>query len=177
MEGLIDTGEYWMEPLLEMRDWLKKIRDDVSMRRNYRRNLQDGLGPFTKEARAMILKRLLTVQKEIEIPLITSEELSGIQWIWYHDFHDAPSVTKIYYEVFGEELAMNKEINERRAQDRALLEEICKEQGVSVELVEQLLQIEKDKSGLMRRNNLFKDIDMALKNYLKSQESENLAIA
>jgi len=177
MEGLIDTGEYWMEPLLEMRDWLKKIRDDVSMRRNYRRNLQDGLGPFTKEARAMILRRLLTVQKEIEIPLITSEELSGIQWIWYHDFHDAPSVTKIYYEVFGEELAMNKEINERRAQDRALLEEICKEQGVSVELVEQLLQIEKDKSGLMRRNNLFKDIDMALKNYLKSQESENLAVA
>ena len=104
------------------------------------------------------------------MPLIMSEELSGIQWIWYHDFHDAPSVTKIYYEVFGEEFAMNKEINERRAKDRALLEEVCKEHDVPIELVEQLLQIEKDKSGLMRRNNLFKDIDMALKNYLKSQE-------
>jgi DNA sulfur modification protein DndC len=172
MEGLIDTGEYWMEPLLEMRDWLKKIRDDVTMRQNYRRNLQDGLGPFTKEARVKILRRLLEVQKEIEIQLITAEELSGIQWIWYHDFHDAPSVTKIYYEVFGEEFAMNKQINERRAKDRQLLEEICAEQGVPVELVEQLLQIEKDKSGLMRRNNLFKDIDMALKNYLKRQEEE-----
>ena len=111
------------------------------------------------------------------MPLITAEELSGIQWIWYHDFHDAPSVTKIYYEVFGEELKMNKEINERRAKDRKLLEEICEEQGVPVELVEQLLQIEKDKSGLMRRNNLFKDIDMALKNYLKRQDDEaNLAL-
>ncbi len=140
--------------------------------------MQDGIGPFHKEARAVILRRLLEVQKEIEMPLITSEELSGIQWIWYHDFHDAPSVTKIYYEVFGEEFAMNKEINERRAKDRALLEEICQEQGVPVELVEQLLQIEKDKSGLMRRNNLFKDIDMALKNYLKRQEDEaNLALA
>jgi hypothetical protein len=29
----------------------------------------------------------------------------------------------------------------------------------------------------MRRNNLFKDIDMALKNYLKRQEAENLVIA
>ncbi len=110
------------------------------------------------------------------MPLITGEELSGIQWIWYHDFHDAPSVTKIYEEVFGEELVMNKEINERRAKDHQLLEEICREQGVPVELVEQLLQIEKDKSGLMRRNNLFKDIDMALKNFLKRQETSNLAI-
>lgn len=41
-EGLIDTGAYWMEPLLEMRDWLKKIRDDLTMRQTYRRNLQDG---------------------------------------------------------------------------------------------------------------------------------------
>ncbi len=176
MEGLIDTSETWMEPLLEMRDWLKRIRDDVTMRQGYRRNLQDGLGPFTKESRVKVLRRLLEVQKETEIQLITSEELSGIQWIWYHDFHDAPSVTKIYYEVFGEELAMNKEINKRRAKDRALLEEICEEQDVPVELVEQLLQIEKDKSGLMRRNTLFKDIDMALKNYLRSQKNENLSL-
>ncbi len=71
---------------------------------------------------------------------------------------------------------INKEINERRAKDRKLLEEICQEQGVPVELVEQLLQIEKDKSGLMRRNNLFKDIDMALKNYLKRQEDEAVCV-
>ncbi len=69
---------------------------------------------------------------------------------------------------------MNKKINERRARERALLEEICKEQDVPVELVEQLLQIEKDKSGLMRRHNIYKDIDFALKTYLKSQEEEIL---
>jgi hypothetical protein len=54
---------------------------------------------------------------------------------------------------------MNKETGVRRAKDHTLLEEICREQGVPLEPVEQLLQIEKDKSGLMRRNNLFKDID------------------
>ncbi len=38
------------------------------------------------------------------------------------------------------------------------------------------LKTKKEKSGLMRRNNLFKNIDMALENYLKRQESENLAL-
>ena len=57
-----------------------------------------------------------------------------------------------------------------RAKDRVMLAELSQQQSVPVELVEQLLQIEKDKSGLMRRNNLFKDIDMALKNYLKSKD-------
>ena len=71
---------------------------------------------------------------------------------------------------------MNKEINERRAKDHQLLEKICREQGVPVELVEQLLQIEKDKSGLMRRNNLFKDIDTALKNYLKRRKQAILQL-
>lgn len=88
----------------------------------------------------------------------------------------AASVTKIYEEVYGEKLVMNKKINERRAREHALLEEICQEQGVRVELVEQLLQIEKDKSGLMRRHNLYQDIDMALKTYLKTQEFGNLIV-
>ena len=71
---------------------------------------------------------------------------------------------------------MNKKINERRAREHALLKEICKEQDVPVELVEQLLQIEKDKSGLMRRHNIYKDIDFALKTYLKTQEFGNLTL-
>ncbi len=50
----------------------------------------------------------------------------------------------------------------------ALLEEICQEQGVPVELVEQLLQIDKDRRSLMRRHNIYKDIDFAPKTYLKS---------
>ena len=65
---------------------------------------------------------------------------------------------------------MNKKTGVRRAREHALLEEICQEQGVPVELVEQLLQIEKDKSRSVRRHDLYQDIDMALKTYLKTQE-------
>jgi DNA sulfur modification protein DndC len=174
MEGLIDTGEYWMEPLLDFRDGLKKIRDDETKRQKYRRNLQDGLGLFTKETRVEVLRRLLEIQKEIEIPLITGEELSGIQYIWYHDFHDAPNVQKIRAEVYGEEDEyMRDEIAARKEEEREILEELCEEADVDPKLVEQLLQIEKDKSGLMRRHNLFQEIDMALKRYLKDQETTN----
>lgn len=171
MEGLIDTGETWMEPMLQMRDWLKKIRNEPSMRDSYRRNLTDGMGPFTKDARAEILRRLLEVQKETGQNLISDDELSGIQWIWHHDFHDSPLVADICRQVHGERgQSVKNEIAERRKSERELLDDICAEEGVPAELVEQLVQIERDKSGLMRRHGLFQDIDMALKRYLKRTE-------
>jgi DNA sulfur modification protein DndC len=173
MEGLIETGETWMEPMLDMRNWLREIRNDPDMREKFRRDLSDGLGPFTREARAAILRRLLTVQKETELDLISEDELSAIQWIWHHDFHDAPIVAEIYREVTGQEvLVVRDEIVKRREEERALLKKICDEEGVPAELVEQLVQIEKDKSGLMRRHGLFQDIDMALKKYLKRNPND-----
>lgn len=173
MEGLIDTGETWMEPMLEMRDWLKRIRDDQTKRQTYRRNLQDGMGPFTKETRVEILRRLLEVQRETEQQLISNEELSGIQYVWHHDFHDAPEVRKIWAEVYDEEDEfMRDEITERKSAERELLEELCAREGVDPKLVEQLLQIEKDKSGLMRRDNLYQEIDMVFKRYIKAQEEK-----
>lgn len=168
MEGLIDSGETWMEPMLDYRDWLKRIRDDTTMRMKHRRNLSDGMGPFTRDTRAEMLKRLLEVQRETRLNLISEEELSGIQLIWHHDFHDAPIVADIFREVTGEEATVRNEIVERRKEERELLEKICAEHDVPAELVEQLIQIEKDKSGLMRRHGLFQDIDMALRRYIKS---------
>lgn len=168
MEGLIDAGETWMEPMLEFRDWLKEIRNDETKRDHVRRTGQEGLGPFSRETRAEILRRLLLVQQETEMPLISEDELSAIQWIWHHDFHDVPVVADIYRETLGEEVsAVRNEIAERRKEERELLRQICAEQDLPAELVEQLVQIEKDKSGLMRRHGLFQDIDAALEKYLR----------
>lgn len=173
MEGLVETGETWMEPMLDMRNWLKEIRNDTTRREKFRRNLSDGLGPFTKEARSEILGRLLGVQRETGLTLISEDELSAIQWIWHHDFHDAPVVSEIFRNIIGGEvLAVRNETAERRKEERTLLEEVCAEEGVPAELVEQLVQIEKDKSGLMSRRGLFQDIDMALKKYLKRNSED-----
>lgn len=175
MEGLIETGETWMEPMLELRDWLKKIRDDVTMREKFGRNLEDRIGPFTKDARAEILRRLLSVQKETGLKLISEDELSAIQWIWHHDYHESPLVADIYREVIEEDLLNIRDaVVRRRKEDRELLRQVCAEEGVPAELVEQLVQIEKDKSGLMRRHGLFQDIDMALRKYIKRTEVDAL---
>jgi DNA sulfur modification protein DndC len=173
MEGLIDTGETWMEPMLDLRDWLKKIRDREDMREKFGRDLKDHIGPFNKKARAEILSRLLKVQSETGLNLISEDELSAIQWIWHHDFHEPPLVADIYREAIGEEvLNVRDDVVRRRKEERELLEQVCAEEGVPAELVEQLVQIEKDKSGLMRRHGLFQDIDMALKKYIKRTEAD-----
>lgn len=172
MEGLIDSGETWMEPMLDYRDWLKRIRDDPTRREKLSRTLADRLGPFNKQTRVEMLTRLLEVQEETRLNLISEEELSAIQWIWHHDYHDSPIVADIFRQVTGGETQVRHEIIERKKEERELLEEICAEQGVPPELVEQLVQIEKDKSGLMRRHGLFQDIDMALKKYMTKDKRD-----
>ncbi|MFM2153872.1 MAG: hypothetical protein RL199_2307, partial [Pseudomonadota bacterium] len=75
------------------RDWLVAIRNDRSRRQRVRRNgfvtlMKDGTpvpGPFTLEAREEILVRLLSVQAEVGVELISSSELSHIKRLWAAD--------------------------------------------------------------------------------------------
>jgi DNA sulfur modification protein DndC len=94
MEAMIDSGHEHLEPLLDFRDWLSKFRNERSKRMLERRGgrislMGDGVttvaGPFTIEARQEILDRLLAVQIEVNIPLITNDEISRIQALWAAD--------------------------------------------------------------------------------------------
>ncbi|MBP8808963.1 MAG: DNA phosphorothioation system sulfurtransferase DndC [Kofleriaceae bacterium] len=93
MEGFIDNGFDHLEPLLYFRDWLAAIRNDRARRQRTRRNglvtlMKDGTpvpGPFTLEARREILERLLAVQREVGLELITAKEQSTIRRLWSHD--------------------------------------------------------------------------------------------
>ncbi|APZ97623.1 sulfurtransferase [Sphingopyxis sp. QXT-31] len=93
MEGFIGTGNEHLEPLMDFRDWLAEIRQDAEMRMARRRtgarsHLADGSlipGPFTFEARRMILDRLIKVQAEVGEPLISESEIQQIHSIWADD--------------------------------------------------------------------------------------------
>ena len=93
LEGFVDAGFVEFGPLLEFRDWLAKIRNDPSMRSARRRNgkftvTDSGLfvpGPFTPDARAEILKRLLSLQREVGRELISKDELAHIRVVWRDD--------------------------------------------------------------------------------------------
>lgn len=93
MEGFIENGFSHLEPLLFFRDWLAAIRNDRTRRQRTRRNgfitlMKDGSpvpGPFTTEARREILERLLEVQAEVGLPLISDAEVSVIKQLWGED--------------------------------------------------------------------------------------------
>lgn len=90
LQGFIDAGKQQYKPLVDFRDMLRSIRNKSEYRQAYRRNGQltfdlNGKhipGPFTIQARKMILEKLLKVQEEYGQELITEGELDLIYQHW-----------------------------------------------------------------------------------------------
>lgn len=93
LQGFVDSGNHQYSPLITFRDWLREIRNDQTLRQGRRRNGKITIasngklipGPFTLEARRMILDRLLETQREYGNTLITDQEIEAIQRIWAID--------------------------------------------------------------------------------------------
>ena len=92
LQGFVDSGNRQYSPLIEFRDWLREIRNDPTLRQGRRRNgkitvINDKLipGPFTLDARRLILDRLLQTQQAYGDTLITEHEIDTIQRIWVND--------------------------------------------------------------------------------------------
>lgn len=94
LAGLIDAGFEEFEPLVDFREWLVSIRDNPRRRLEFsregrRRLCRDGSkpapGPFTMSTRKEILKRLLSLQKEVGFELIKDREIEFIKRQWIHD--------------------------------------------------------------------------------------------
>lgn len=90
LQGFIDSGNIQYKPLVEFRDWLREIRNDQTLRQAIRRNGKLTFsasgnhipGPFTIQARKLILDRLLEIQNEYGKRLISDEEIDLIHKIW-----------------------------------------------------------------------------------------------
>lgn len=258
LTGFIETGETWLQPLLDFKEWLLSIRNRHDYRMQYRRDgnhyyrkvylknlpvdeegniikdslrtdnnnkiyinlrykdalpllqeddtdiaakdklylellpLEEGLnklnltkaqvdengkyinvlgyGPFTFQARQIILEELLKLEKNmkkeegIEFDLITKEELKAIDDIW-EDEEDLSrnKLTSIYYNVYKEKLPWHdfkKPLLEESAIDK--ISSICEERGISKDLLIKLL-IETDKQKFYsNKSSLIKAIDKAL---------------
>lgn len=90
LNGFIKSGHRELIPLAEFRKWLMSIRDVDEYREKKRRNGtvyetkngEMGYGPFTWEARQLILTKLIETQKVMGYELITQDELKAIDEIW-----------------------------------------------------------------------------------------------
>jgi len=91
LQGFVDSGNHEYKPLIDFRDWLKEIRNNPTHRSVERRNGQVQFdltgkhipGPFTIQARQMILDKLIKTQEKYGgDPLISKEEIDLIKSIW-----------------------------------------------------------------------------------------------
>ena len=189
LEGSIEEGETWLKPLLEFRNWLKKIRDDPRYRESIRKNdrkkkiIADTLGreftptehrghkvlgPFTFETRHEILRRLLKLQEIVAdkgISLISPEEIKAIETIWIYEGDSISSVADVLETVpkkNGKILMSNEEWFKK-------IEEICNKNEIPVQLIEKLIIVENDFSSLSRRTGIYERLEKVIEEYVMSE--------
>jgi DNA sulfur modification protein DndC len=174
MEAMIDNGEDWMEPMLELRDWLVENRDVDEYRMEKRRNGQVGRGPYTIQARAHILGMLLAAQKTTGQELMNNQELKAIQVIWNMDGF-GHSVYDVYNKIYGIKLDLGRGIQKDilKQKQTTLLKKIAEEQGADFDKIQTLLKVVSDKNILSKRVNIQKTI----KNLFEPSNSKSLASA
>ncbi len=192
-----DEEKEWLQPLLDFRVELdvEDSRDRRDFRRRngnvqlYERNLEGEKsiepipGPYSKEARDDLLRRLLSVQTEIrskapeemrDITLISPEELSEIRRIWLeerHEFDD--SLPRIYEEVTGEPFEDSRPTAERKllgSDEWTVLEEICSEDKMHLELMAKLLDTERQYYTKSRRTGIYGDLDKCFETSSRSEK-------
>ena len=176
MEALIENGEDWMEPLMELRDLLAISRDDENVREQRRRDgtkKEGQLGPYKSEFRARFLEMLLKAQKEIQVEqpdinLINYQELVGIQVLWHRDNIFNYNVAEIYSKVFGQNIELETS-NDRLIEEKKMLKESCQNDNERFELINELLSLQKSKTILMNNRGLQNDLENRLEQFVKSK--------
>jgi len=189
MEAMIDNGEDWMQPMLDLRDWLTDtqipankpgIRDH--RRRNGKVEFHDVMskskkgqtekriiwGPYTLEFRKQILSRLLKAQQEVrrdgpdpELHLIQPAELRKIRQLWLHEEGDWEDSLPGIYKIITEEdfESFDDDYTNVGKSDMTLLHEVATEAGVPTHLMRELLDVERGHAGMTRRAGIYNKID------------------
>lgn len=171
MEGLIENGEDWMEPLVEFRDLLAESRDRLDWRENIRRTGQEGPGPYIEEKRAEFLEKLLKAQKEVQetqgdVELISHQELVAIQMQWYRDGLYRFKVSDIYNRIYNIHIDMSKH-DEKFKKEEQLLKRACDKRPEDFSLIQDLLAVQKGKTLMIRKRGFQNDIETRIEEFLK----------
>ena len=169
MEGLIENGDEWMLPLMDIRNFLVETRDNPEQyREKKRRNgsvSENHWGPYKFETRVEILKRILRAQKLISstegVELISHQEMMLIQYYWYRDCFFKQRVSDVYNKIYKLKLDMTKH-EEKFQQEAELLKKSCKSVPNDVELIQDLLALQKTKTLMIRKRGLQADIENRL---------------
>ena len=184
MENMIDSGEDWMEPLLNLRQDLKDTQDPekkLDVREFKRRDGKVQLqsedsekivpGPYKMDYRKKFLKKLLEAQNSVrkngpdpQMSLILEEELHEIQRIWRMEQGDwENSVYQTYEEITKESISpMQEDLGGFSNVEQEILDEVCVDNDVPKLLVSKLLHAEFESQGMTRHSKVFTKIGKIL---------------
>jgi DNA sulfur modification protein DndC len=169
-EGLLASGDERMEKLIEFRETLLFYRDPANNKRDPRRkNGGDGPGPLLISARRELLAKLLALQEETGLQLISPEELLLIQQMWKaaRDPDDGRGVARIVNKQRGG--IMNADLNQLNRL-RQMEEEVARGKGISPETLRRLVAKVEEYSESHRAFGLPDDLLNILKDDLSREE-------
>lgn len=192
LHGLIESGDKWMQPLLDFRNQLfeSTIPENKIKYRNFKRrtgkvayartdenNKNEDAdqkhipGPYWLKQRQKWLKDLLQMEKQLrkdghDITLIQESELHAIRQHWLRDPNEpdwADSLPRIYSEVYDNEIDwIENDAGAFTEPDAILLKELAEKYSVPAELIMKLIEVELSVSGLGKRKGVLKKLETVL---------------
>ena len=170
-EGLLAAGDERMEHLIEFRGALQFYRDPANDKRDMKRkNGDDGPGPLKIEARRELLSRLLKLQEETGLKLISDDELFIIQQLWKSARRpdDGGGVARIVTRQKGVIMSDWKDITRLRG----LEEQVAGEKDIRADTLRRMLAKVDEFSESHRAVGLPDDLLAILKDDLEHVEPE-----
>lgn len=170
--NFIKKGSTELIPLRDFRNWLVSIRQNPEYRDTKRRDGSVyykadgtfGFGPFTMWGRQQILHRLLELQRDTQMDLITMEELKIIDQMWDNEGDlSKRMLVDTYYEVYGQRLPWDS-YKEPLFDEEGIsaIKSIAQEYDLSEELVTKLIVTVEKNKHITRNSRLQKEFDKVM---------------
>ncbi len=196
LEGLIEDGEQWLQPLLDYRNWLKKIRNETSKRekisksdrkkmmvakklgKEFEQSTHRGhkiLGPFSFETRHEMLKRLLDIQNDLkkfkpDVELISTEEIGAIERLWIYEGDSSDAFRKIMDESIQFKRSIKTSPLKINVFNKTILDPILQSNNISESLFEKLYSVEKDLSSFSKKRSLEDRLEKVIDEHILAEE-------
>jgi len=196
MEGMIDSGETWMEPLLELREELKRTQDPEVKKEVRELRHRNGSIIFWKGRVARgnyrldycqgFLRRLLEAEARVRrdgpdpsMELIGRDEIREIQRIWRMERGDwKNSAYAILEEVTGERLEAGlDDAGALGASEQEELEAACRGRPTPPVMMARLINAEFEARGAGGRQRLHSQIEKILREEWREDDEEVLGDA
>lgn len=143
-------------------------------------------GPFTLEIRHEIFQRVLNLQTQPSelkekidaagIMLISPEEVEAIIRLWVYEGDDISRISDLLKSCGADDEYIEHLLKKEAGIHSKKLEEICENYQISPDLVDKLLIIEDDLSGLSRRHGIYNRLESVIEsdvlNEMKMERGE-----